>query len=433
MTTFGLTVDQNRFLPEGGHEVHAIVTVTASGGGSVVAAGPDAAEVIIIDNSGSMSGDCIYAAKRAAKIAVDGLRDGVAFAVVVGHDRARMVYPRTKQLVRADPLTRREAKEAIGRITTTGGTAMSTWLRLADSLFDGRAGLKHAILLTDGVNQHESPLELGQTLEEIAGRFVCDCRGVGTDWEVAELRRIGDAMLGTVDIIPDAAGLAADFRAMTEHAMGKAVADVALRVWTPRDATLSYVKQVLPAVADLTGRRVESGPQTGDYPTGAWGEESRDYHVCVEVPAGQLGREMRAAWIKLVVGGEVLASANVLAEWTDDEAESTRINRRVAHYTGQAELASAIQEGLEARRLGDQDTATARLGRAVRLAEESGNAPLSELLSKVVEVDDGGTVRLRRDVAKADEMSLDTRSVRTVRTRQASPSAAAPEPGADGP
>jgi hypothetical protein len=55
--------------------------------------------------------------------------------------------------------------------------------------------------------------------------FSCDCRGVGTDWEVAELRRISSALLGTVDIVPDPAGLAADFAAMMETAMGKQVDD----------------------------------------------------------------------------------------------------------------------------------------------------------------------------------------------------------------
>ena len=40
------------------------------------------------------------------------------------------------------------------------------------------------------------------------------------------------------------------------------------------------MKQVAPAIDDLTGRRVPSGPQAGDYPTGAWAPgESRDYHV----------------------------------------------------------------------------------------------------------------------------------------------------------
>src|SRR5258708_39931707 len=109
---------------------------------------------------------------------------------------------------------------------------------------------------------------------------------------------------------------------------------------------------------------------------------------------------MRAAWIKVVVGDAVEASGNVLAEWTDDEALSTRINPHVAHYTGQAELASAIQEGLQARKDGDVEVATARLGRAVKLATEAGNQAISALPGQGVDVEDpaAGTVRLKQNV-----------------------------------
>ena len=92
----------------------------------------------------------------------------------------------------------------------------------------------------------------------------------------------------------------------------------------------------------------------------------------------------------------------------------------MAHYTGQAELASVIQEGLEARKQGDEDTATARLGRAVALAKKSGNEDTARLLAKVVDVIDEatGTVRLKKRVADEDEMALDTRSTKTVRVRK---------------
>jgi hypothetical protein len=226
--------------------------------------------------------------------------------------------------------------------------------------------------------------------------------------------------------VPDPSGLAADFAAMMANAMGKQVADVALRVWTPQHATLRFVKQVAPTVDDLTGRRTSTSPQAGDYPTGAWGAgESRDYHVSVQVSAGGVGQEMLAARISLVAGApdgtaQVLGQGLVLARWTDDEALSTRINGHVAHYTGQAELAQVIQEGLEARKRGDEDTATSRLGRAVALAEESGNEGTAKLLAKVVDVVDAatGTVRLKKKVDDADEMALDTRSTKTVRTRK---------------
>jgi hypothetical protein len=156
---------------------------------------------------------------------------------------------------------------------------------------------------------------------------------------------------------------------------------------------------------------------TADYPTGTWGEESRDYHVCINVQPRELGDEMLAARVTLMADDDALAQGLIKATWTDDEQLSTRINREVAHYTGQAELADCIQEGLEARKDGDERTATARLGRAVQLASESGNDGTMRLLHAVVEVDDAatGTVRLRSDVADADEMTLDTRSTRTVR------------------
>jgi hypothetical protein len=66
-------------------------------------------------------------------------------------------------------------------------------------------------------------------------------------------------------------------------------------------------------------------------------------------------------------------------------------------------------------------TATARLGRALALATASGHADTAKLLQQVVEVDDAvsGTVRLKPVVADADEMALDTRSTKTIRSRPA--------------
>ena len=133
---------------------------------------------------------------------------------------------------------------------------------------------------------------------------------------------------------------------------------------------------------------------------------------------------MLAARVSLVAaspdGPEVLGEKKVLATWTGDEALSTRINQHVAHYTGQEELAQAIQEGLEARRQGDKDTAEAKLGRAVALAHQSGNEETAKLLLKVVDVVDAatGTVQLKKKVEDADEMALDTRSTKTVRTKK---------------
>ena len=133
---------------------------------------------------------------------------------------------------------------------------------------------------------------------------------------------------------------------------------------------------------------------------------------------------MLAARVSLIAstasGPQTLGQGLVRAIWTGDEALSTRINRHIAHYTGQAELAQAIRDGLEARKTGDEDTAAAKLGRAVALAHESSNQDTAKLLAKVVDVDDPatGTIRLKTKVADADEMALETRSTKTVRVRK---------------
>ncbi|MFR9796203.1 vWA domain-containing protein [Streptomyces sp. MS06] len=437
---FAVDVYQNEYLPEGSGEVDAIVTVTATGGGTVGSAvaaaqpyapgrGPSAAVAVMVDCSGSMDypQTKMRNAREATAAAVDTVRDGVHFAVVGGTHVAEEVYPGGGRLAVADATTREQAKQALRRLSAGGGTAIGAWLRLADRLLSSAdVSIRHGILLTDGRNEHESPEDLRAALDACAGRFTCDARGVGTDWEVKEVTGIASALLGSADIVADPAGLVSDFTRMMEAAMGKEVADVALRLWTPAGATVRFVKQVAPTVEDLTGRRTEAPPRAGDYPTGSWGDESRDYHVRVAVPPAAVGREMLAARVSLVAprqDGSVHAlgaQGLVRAVWTDDLAASTAISPQVAHYTGQAELARAIQQGLELRKAGDVDGATAKLGRAVQLAGASGNADTAKLLAKVVDVVDAatGTVRLKTKVEEAAEKTLETRSTKTVRVKK---------------
>jgi hypothetical protein len=419
MSTFTTECDQNEYLPLDGSQVNAIVTVTSDGAAGETSQ-PAAAEIVIVDTSGSMGAPAhkLESAREATSVAIDCIRDGVAFGVIAGTDKARAVYPTDGTLAIASERTRSEAKRALGWLKAAGGTAIGSWLTLVGTLFATVPGRScHAILLTDGENQHETDEHLNGVLAELEGRFQCDCRGVGTDWKVSELRRIASALLGSVDIIARPEDMAADFRALMQTAMGKSTGNVSLRLWTPQGASVAFVRQVAPTVEELTDRALPVNPQTADYPTATWGRESRDYHLCINVNPGEVGDEMLAGRVSLVEGDETRATALVRAVWTDEQQLSTEINGKVAHYTGQVELAACIQEGIAARKQGDLATATFKLGRAVRLANESGHTDTMKLLQGVVEVDDAatGTIRLRRDVATVDEMSLDTRSTITVR------------------
>lgn len=437
MAEFSTAVHQNPFLPEGGTDVHAIVTVTCTDAGTAGRTGSGAAgEVIIVDTSGSMTAATMAAAKDAARAAVDEIVDGTHVAIVAGADRAMLAYPPVSHgpgMVVLDRRTRREAHEAIDRFVGSGGTAMSTWLDLAGRLFASvpEVTQRHALLLTDGENR-ERPGMLEAAIERATGWFQCDCRGAGTDWQVVQLRRIAQALLGTVDIIPRPELLRQEFAGIMRASMARGIADATLRVWLPQGAELLFLRQVSPTVEDLTTRRTPYDALTGDHPTGAWGDETRDYHVAVRVSPRAIGQEQLAARLQLVVGGHPVTQALVTATWSDEADRTTTIDGHVAHYTDQVELAEAIGAGLRARAAGDEATATTKLGRAVQLAATSGNEETTAKLRRLVEVEDAdeGTVKLRRSVDKADEMALDTASTKTTRIRR-EPTPARPATGGD--
>src|SRR5262249_40171596 len=151
--------------------------------------------------------------------------------------------------------TRTAAKEALRNVTPQGGTAMSRWLLVARALLERHGhAIRRGILLTDGRNESDSVAALQRALQTCAGGFQCDCRGVGTDWDVAELRHIAEALNGSLDIVPDPSGLAYDFAAMAGTAMQKRVGDARLRVWSAPGAAIEFLRQVNPEVRDLTAQ-----------------------------------------------------------------------------------------------------------------------------------------------------------------------------------
>jgi hypothetical protein len=452
---FRAEVHQNEYLPQGWSTVHAIATISSheSDGraDSAVDLVPEAVEVIILDCSSSMGppSNKMQAAIAATQRAIGRIRDGTWFAVIAGTSHARVVYPQPEPgsphgsfvpvLARASWSTRAGAKLAVKKLVPNGGTRMSTWLQLARQLFETQPGsIHHAILLADGQNEHDEGSALAREVERCVGKFQCDCRGVGTAWDRNELQSISDALLGTTDIIPHPAQMAAEFESIMTKAMSKRIGSVLLCALTPVGGQVTFMRQVSPELLDLTGKATwqqpvgpsgewlsvdeidPSRPLVSMYPVGSWGDrESREYHTCLSVIPQDTGadNEIRAARLSLVIDGRAVCTVPVRAIWTEDEERATRINRVVAHFTDQAELARSIEEGLEAKRTGDLDTATHKLGRAAQLAHETGNEGTRRLLERVVEIEnpEAGTVRIRTATTKEDEMILDTRSRKTVR------------------
>ncbi|MEU4248929.1 VWA domain-containing protein [Amycolatopsis sp. NPDC026612] len=410
--SFTLQLSQNKYLAPADDRMDVVLTVRVGDAGATAAAPPPTAELLLVDCSSSMDWPPtkIEAARHACRAAIGSLRDGVLFGVVECTGHARLVYPAAPPLAVAGERTRQEAKAAAAGLIAGGGTAMSTWLDLALDLFaQTPAAIRHAVLLTDGKNESDRTGALEAALERCRGRFACDARGIGDDWEPRDLQRIASVLRGSADAVLEDAELAGDFRRLVEQAMGRTVPDVRLRMTTMPYSRLRFVKQVFPTEVELTPQCRTQERGVLELPTGAWGDELREYHLCLDVEAGALARyeDRLLGTVTLFAGADeaVGEPRAVVGYLTDDLALSSVPDERVAHVTGQAELGRAVLAGFEAFERGDRTEAVRHWGSAFRMATELGNTENLKRLGRVIDVRDDGVVAIREGLRPRDVFS----------------------------
>ena len=413
---FSLQPFCNAFLEDGNSRVDVIMTIRAvETEGAPATTGP-LEFGIVIDCSGSMSDHSkMAAAKLAARSVIARIPDGTIFFVVAFNSQAHLIVGAT---VSSDK-TRADAGRRVAAIDAGGGTSMASGLLAANDQFSKRRdAIRVCQFYTDGDNGDQKGI-LERVLEGLRGAFQCECRGIGEDWKPTQLLQIAEALMGAAKLVATGEDIAADLKETFEHAAARRAADVKLRlIVPPKMASIVKVQRVSPTVIDVTKDVVAVDDRTFDYPTGSWSAEERDFHVVIEMKQpGAIGEQMRVARTALVIGDRIEDQPAVTVTWSDDARMTTRIDPQVAHYTGQAELATATREGFEALEKGNAQEATVKLGKAIKLAQESGNEEATRRLAKVVDVVDAekGTIRLRSGVQKGDLLDAEVGATRTVR------------------
>jgi von Willebrand factor type A domain/von Willebrand factor type A C-terminal domain len=412
VTTSSLQLSQNKYLSPAESHLHTVLTVRAGGGAQPEQARP-AAEVLLVDCSSSMNWPQtkIANARRAAAAAIDLLHESTLFAIVEGTGNARVRYPEARELLPATAGARVAATVVTGSLIASGATAMSTWPALARDLLDRHPGaVRHALLLTDGRNKTEPPERLHRVLDEREGRFTCDAREIGDDWEPDELRRIAAVLRGTADAVVEEAELADDFRRIIQSSMRRTVPDLRLRIVTPPFAAVEFLRQVAPVETELTCR---GAPGAFEVSTGSWGEDSHEYHLRLAMDLcerrrfedRQLGR---VGLVPMSADIEVPRTpTSILGHVTEDETLSNRIDEKVERYTVQADLGLRLRTGWV--RFGESDRVgtAAEWGQAVRLATELGNEEVLHLLPRLGDIEDDrhGRVRVKDTVRPRDSFS----------------------------
>lgn len=413
----------NPHLSVGASRLDSIISVTASSGEGegTVTSNLKKAIIFIVDQSGSMDiHGKMDIAKLAVRKSIDLIDEGSLFGIV-----AFSSYPQIiASLKNATPANKEIAHNAVKRLSAGGGTEMSKALfTVLDMISSLRDTMIHAQFVTDGQNEASDRKELERAITQCEGRLQCDCWGIGTDWEPKELKNISNRLLGTADAVPDPQRLEENFRVALAKTMSKGIGDVRLRIQTPKSVKLVTIKQVSPEIVDLSKLAKKIDDKNTDIPLGAWGNEEREYQIAFELAPQAEGEEMMAGRPKIVYtenGQELVVDGDrIVSAWSSDAVMTSRINEQVAHYTGQTELANSIKEGLEAKSRGDVDSATVLLGKAAKIAAESGNDEVTARLKKVVDIVDAdqGTVRLKANAGKAAELELDMGGTMTIRKR----------------
>ncbi|MEU6535377.1 VWA domain-containing protein [Streptomyces sp. NPDC047000] len=408
-------------VPADGRRADALVTVRARevAGGAPQRPG---AEVLIMDRSLSMSGRKLDEAKRAMCAAIDTLRDGTLLAVVAGDHRAEVIFPATDGLARVDARAREDAKLRVVGQFPGGGTAIGQWLDRARRLFASvrtPGTVHHAVLYTDGKDEHETPEQLGDVLTACADRFVCHARGLGDEWHLTELLRITEALHGTAEAVVSASDLAADFTRLMREAQRIVVPRVYLGVRLNSRFQLAVVRQTSPVTAELTSRR-QHGDET-HVPLGSWSPETRRYEVSLRFDPGSLTVDelLRAARFTLH------------AEFPDgtrhpcSEPAAMTVCRRstpgfgiarspeLTRVENEIELGMAMRACAEAQLGGDWDRADRELRLALGLAESLRDTERLRQLRAVTVDGPDGLPQVRRDVPRGQMLKIGVDSTRT--------------------
>jgi Ca-activated chloride channel family protein len=167
---------------------------------------------IVIDRSGSMTGEPIANARAAAAHLIDQLTEADAFAVVAYSSDEQTMVPVT----RATDAAKRAAHARLEQIYADGGTCISCGLLAgqAELASSPIAGLRRIVLISDG-QANEGIADRGQ-LAELAAQTAArgtsiSAVGVGLDFDEQTMTRLAEVGQGNYYFIEDTRNLDAMF------------------------------------------------------------------------------------------------------------------------------------------------------------------------------------------------------------------------------
>jgi uncharacterized protein YegL len=414
---FTLNAFYNPYLQVGQSHLQVVLTLNVQQ--SLDMAPVPLALGIALDRSSSMDGARMQAARDGVCKVIQALDESVTFLVVSFNERARV----TVAPVAGTPQNKRQAIDAVQRISASGRTCMSFALDTIVQHFASNALRAVKILfLTDGKNEGEQRADLDRAIERCRQAQVSiSAWGVGTDWDEAELRHMAQATHGSADIIPTPQQVAATFTSAFVEMRQTTITGAGLRLWSPAGVTIQRCAQVYPAIVPLEVVPDPANARQRLVSLGSFAPaDQREYLLDLEVPVHPPGQQfllVRPGLTYVAAGGEQeeksTQEGQVFVQWTEDANLAGQMEEHIIHYTHQQDLLRALQDGQAALAAGEDALAMRELGRALEISERTGNERITRLLNQLVVRDARGTLHLNKQAGALARKTLAINSGRT--------------------
>ena len=415
MTNVAIGIAADKVLVrEGGSTRHLWLRLVVSRRGAPGDRAP-VSLALVVDRSGSMSGEKLDTAKKAALAVLEGLDERDTASVVVFDNEIDTI-------LKAGPVTperRSMARELLGAIQARSSTALHQgWLTgcgaiASSSPLESGKGSARCFLLTDGLaNVGEADPE--RIASEAAGiranaGISTSTFGIGIDYDEGLLGPMAVAGGGQFHHLRDAAEIARTFIGELGEIMSAAARDVRVEIETDGSIHADLVSEYWTESLKGKGRMDIA---IGDLMAG----EERQLVVRLEVPARTQGN---TAKVRIRVSRRS-AEGSAAGQWNEitfrtassEECDSEERDRRVLHWMGLHHAKRAEKLAADAMRRNDTKRALAVLSKAVgrlsRYAEGDSDleSALADLRSLQMEIKGGSlSSEMRHEVLYSAQLS----------------------------
>ncbi len=266
---------------------------------------------LVLDKSGSMSGEPIQHLREAVKYLIDQMQPEDIVSIVTFDHSAKVVISAQQADDKA------ALKAVVDKISSGGGTQMSAGMKRGLKELEknvGPAHLNRMVLLTDGETSNaKACLKRADELAESGIPVIA--LGLGTDWNEKLLQDVADRPEGRVDYIDEPQKIEAIFEEVWQG-MQVVARNLTLTLRLIQGVEARHLWQVLPEIKDLgreaiTGRAVslplaelEAGGQTLVTELIAPGRSAGQYRLAqaeISYDIPQLGLEDEKVKVDLVV------------------------------------------------------------------------------------------------------------------------------------